>query len=109
MSATVSSHDQVRSAYSYARPRALDAAAIQPADPTQAAAVEATRTARTSAGATVTISPLGRALAAERARAERTAGTRDARIEALKSAVEAGTYAVSPRALATTLVKNFAQ
>ena len=57
----------------------------------------------------VTISLAGRALAAERARAERANGTREDRINALKAAVTSGTYDVSSRTLATTLVKNFAQ
>jgi flagellar biosynthesis anti-sigma factor FlgM len=57
----------------------------------------------------VSISDAGRALASARAKTEGTAATREARISQIKAAVSAGTYDVSSRTLANTLVRNYAQ
>lgn len=94
----VGGQDHLRSGYDYGRSRGVPAAT-----PRDNAAAPARQ------NDAVTISPVGRALAAERARAERADGTREDRINAIKAAVTSGTYDVSSHALATTLVKNFAQ
>lgn len=95
----VSGQDHLRSGYGYGQSRV-------PTPTPRDSADDGTAARRSD---TVTISPAGRALAAERARAERADGTRDARINAIKAAVASGAYDVSSRTLATTLVKNFAQ
>lgn len=96
----VSGQDRLRSGVGYERSRAVT-------NPITGA--DATSVAPARQSDVVTISASGRALAAERARVERADGTREARINALKAAVTSGAYDVSSRALATTLVKNFAQ
>ena len=76
---------------------ALRSNAAKPAEPTVA----------TRAKDAVSISPEARALSAARQQAATTSLTpsRDERIAALKAAVASGTYSVSARDLATSLLK----
>ncbi|GAC1318134.1 MAG: hypothetical protein NVSMB2_12600 [Chloroflexota bacterium] len=96
----VGRQDHLHSGYGYGRSRTI---------PTATPHDEASDGQPARQSVAVTISLAGRALAAERARTERADGTREDRINAIKAAVTSGTYDVSSHALATTLVKNFAQ